>query len=583
MAPLLPDPEFAGVETTVRALVQILQTQLGDELGAIDLPIRDGEGREIVGAGGVRVYDPASGQAIITPERVTIDTQHLADAAVTLRQLDDSQVVTATKVVARDTVTMNLLAGEVEALTAEIDNLRVNDAQIRNLSADKLTSGVIRASDIFVGTSRFNIDGRSERLVIDDTNDVRRVELGRIGSDYGLILRDAVGRAFLDERGVDGRALHTAVDHTLLQVPALSALTANLGHVTAGTIDAAQVDIINLDVVGTFRSGTGGDRIVMGENGAQMAVYEAGRKILTLQSYSSLDPFFGMSASRATPLMAVTNKATFGGFARAAQFEARSSRAAAIQATNAADGIAISVPEGSLDVDTRDTWAIQGRSNAQDANYFTGTAKTAIVASGPSFAGYAVDGTWGPFTAAHEAVMAKTDKPPFGSLVVDVGVLGRRPWDDATTEVATATRARDPRVLGVLTRRMPIDPGDTAGLLALQEVRHVEERVRDADGAPTSAIARVARRRRLAPAHRHLVESHDHVVVNALGEGLIRVCGANGDVPAGGLLCSAPEPGCAMWQGEDIQRNHTVARAREAATFARADEVQSIACVYKSG
>jgi hypothetical protein len=73
------------------------------------------------------------------------------------------------------------------------------------------------------------------------------------------------------------------------------------------------------------------------------------------------------------------------------------------------------------------------------------------------------------------------------------------------------------------------------------------------------------------------------VYVNALGEGQINVCGENGNIAAGDLIVTSSTAGKGMKQDDDIVRSKTVAKAREAVTFASPTEVQQIACIYLCG
>jgi len=70
------------------------------------------------------------------------------------------------------------------------------------------------------------------------------------------------------------------------------------------------------------------------------------------------------------------------------------------------------------------------------------------------------------------------------------------------------------------------------------------------------------------------------VLVAALGDGHIRVCGEGGNIEAGDYLQSSSVPGCAMKQADDLLHNYTVAKATAAHEFKRSDEVMLIPCTY---
>ena len=77
--------------------------------------------------------------------------------------------------------------------------------------------------------------------------------------------------------------------------------------------------------------------------------------------------------------------------------------------------------------------------------------------------------------------------------------------------------------------------------------------------------------------------THKKIVINALGEGAVNVCGENGDIAPGDLIVTSNTPGKGMKQADDIVRGYTVAKAREAVTFASASEVKLVACIYLCG
>lgn len=71
--------------------------------------------------------------------------------------------------------------------------------------------------------------------------------------------------------------------------------------------------------------------------------------------------------------------------------------------------------------------------------------------------------------------------------------------------------------------------------------------------------------------------------VNALGEGLINVCGEGGDIEIGDLIVTSSIAGKGMKQSDDFVRSITVAKSREAVTFSSSTEVKQIACIYLGG
>lgn len=152
------------------------------------------------------------------------------------------------------------------------------------------------------------------------------------------------------------------------------------------------------------------------------------------------------------------------------------------------------------------------------------------------FAYYAAVGGYGPFTGAHEVLIRGTVEAEIGDVLCDVEIVAHRDISNAVSIAERSSKALQRGPIGVL-----------AGVLQ-----------READDVLT------------------------RVVCNALGEGLINVCGEGGSIAAGDLLVTSSLPGKAMRQDDDVVRALTVARAREAASFASSSKAQ-IACIYLCG
>jgi hypothetical protein len=73
------------------------------------------------------------------------------------------------------------------------------------------------------------------------------------------------------------------------------------------------------------------------------------------------------------------------------------------------------------------------------------------------------------------------------------------------------------------------------------------------------------------------------VLINALGEGQLNVCGENGNIEAGDLIVTSSMPGKGMRQDDELVRNYTVAKARESVVFDSPGQVKMIACTYLCG
>ncbi|AWJ88934.1 hypothetical protein Sp245p_03575 [Azospirillum baldaniorum] len=166
----------------------------------------DDQGRVILGPKGHTVYRD-DGTIAIAPNLIQIDTDDLAEGAVQLAQTDIPTLVLANKAIFGDAIVLSLLAGDLEAVTAEIDNLKVNDANIANLSVTKLLAGTIGVNGVYIGSPAFELAGADRQLRVRDTQavPVTRVQLGRLGggaADYGLVIRNAAGTEILNANGL---------------------------------------------------------------------------------------------------------------------------------------------------------------------------------------------------------------------------------------------------------------------------------------------------------------------------------------------------------------------------------------------
>jgi hypothetical protein len=63
----------------------------------------------------------------------------------------------------------------------------------------------------------------------------------------------------------------------------------------------------------------------------------------------------------------------------------------------------------------------------------------------------------------------------------------------------------------------------------------------------------------------------------------MNICGENGDIAVDTLIVSSSTAGVGMAQSDDVIRGKTVAKAREAVTFASPTEIKQVACIYVSG
>ena len=270
---------------------------------------------------------------------------------------------------------------------------------------------------------------------------------------------------------------------------------------------------------------------------------------------------------------------TFESFESGGQFIADSStKFGLIVANENSSGHAMAVGTAST---TSDKWAILAGSGANAGftsfshavgicdgtrgGVFTDVGSSEIELAKGTLAYNIVSGTGNPFTGSHDGLYLKTStKPAVGDILTDQAVIGRKGISDSITEVAMSSAAEQKNVIGVYSADAPTGHKPSA---LIENVAAAGER----------------HRYELKAEHANVFDTYDAVIVNALGEGQINVCGEGGDIAAGDLIVTSSTAGKGMKQSDDIVRSKTVAKAREAVTFSSPSEVQQIACIYLCG
>ena len=195
-------------------------------------------------------------------------------------------------------------------------------------------------------------------------------------------------------------------------------------------------------------------------------------------------------------------------------------------------------------------------SNSIAGNFQNQNSSTGIQLATPSYAYLTNGGASGTFTGAHDGLLPKTQTPVAGDIVVDVETFAKPNVFDTISKVTVSTTANQSGVVGVYA-------WDADG-------EHVPPALMSDDQQLDSQYASV-------------YNTHKNIVMNGVGEGLVNVCGENGNIEIGDLIVSSNTEGKGMKQSDDIVRGCTVAKAREAVTFSSPDEVKQIACIYLCG
>jgi hypothetical protein len=173
-------------------------------------------------------------------------------------------------------------------------------------------------------------------------------------------------------------------------------------------------------------------------------------------------------------------------------------------------------------------------------------------------------GTISPFTGMHDGLMADTDAPAVGDILVDTSVAAKKDISN-TLFVMQSSSSTNQSAIGIYA-------GDrSADYIPVAIADHIEVTTIHESAAPTLNSAYISE-----------LTDRKVVVVNSVGEGQINVCGEGGDISPGDLIVTSSTAGKGMKQSDDIIRSYTVAKAREGATFS-AGETKQIACIYLCG
>lgn len=192
-----------------------------------------------------------------------------------------------------------------------------------------------------------------------------------------------------------------------------------------------------------------------------------------------------------------------------------------------------------------------------------------IVAGGPTY-GLTVVGGTAPFTGCHDGLLPKGTTVVPGDIIVDTGVIvATSGVTDTITEVAVSATANQKGALGIFATIST----QTPNILQIAVITPVWEHDEWVDQVTYE----------LNPIYQPIVDTHDYVAINSIGEGQINVCGENGDFQVGDLIVCSSTPGKGMKQSDDLVRSTTVAKIRENVAFASPTEVKLVSCIYMCG
>jgi hypothetical protein len=200
---------------------------------------------------------------------------------------------------------------------------------------------------------------------------------------------------------------------------------------------------------------------------------------------------------------------------------------------------------------------------------FQGSDLRGVIIGGPSYGITIIGGGAGYFTGCHDGMLPNTITAAPGDILVDTEVIVVKSISDTLTKVALSTQPNQKGVLGVYVNT------DVEVPVLLSKSITVDSE----EYGHTIPVSKQI----LDPQYQEIVDTHEHVIINSLGEGSINVCGENGTIELGDLIVTSSIPGKGMRQSDDIVRSITVAKARETVVFDSPTQVKQISCIYMCG
>ena len=184
-------------------------------------------------------------------------------------------------------------------------------------------------------------------------------------------------------------------------------------------------------------------------------------------------------------------------------------------------------------------------------------------ANGYDFYAEGAGTNYGPFTGAHDCLVANNSTVALGDLVVDLTCITRRGLSNTLFSVTTSSQLNQAAVLGVAV--------SDNGALSTQK--------------PSAFIDSISEENGVVMNDEYNLVKNDYklMAVNAVGEGQINVIGQGGNLSKGDLIVASSTAGKGMKQTDDFVRSYTVARARESVSFDSPGEVKMVACIYLCG
>ena len=182
------------------------------------------------------------------------------------------------------------------------------------------------------------------------------------------------------------------------------------------------------------------------------------------------------------------------------------------------------------------------------------------------------------FTGAHNGLYDKNETIEPGDIVIDTSTVIHGNMENNLTVITKSSAPMQKAVIGVFGK----DTTNEGIPFAIKNpTTTTTSTVSSSLGS--SQVPEYSSNESVKAEYAELYSNSKVCDINALGEGLIRVCGENGNIEIGDYITTSSIPGKGMKQSDDLMRNYTVAKSRENVTFSSPTEVKLIACTYHCG
>jgi hypothetical protein len=182
------------------------------------------------------------------------------------------------------------------------------------------------------------------------------------------------------------------------------------------------------------------------------------------------------------------------------------------------------------------------------------------------------------FTGAHHGLYDKNETIEPGDIVIDTPTVIHGNMENNLTVVTKSNAPMQKAVIGVYAKDIT---GEGIPFPIKNPTTETTTTVTSSVGS--SQVPKYSSTETVKEEYAELYSNNRVCGINALGEGLISVCGENGNLEIGDYITTSSIPGKGMKQSDDLMRNYTVAKSRENVTFSSPTEVKLVACTYHCG